>query len=74
MACGQLIFNNGLTVPISSGHQLLFNKSLNDQQLLSMTKVVFSIDQNPQTLVFTAKVLGLTNDTVTEEWIKDFER
>lgn len=72
VANGQLIFNNGLTIPISSGHQLLFAKVLNRDINLSKTKLVFSIDQSPQTLVFTAKILSLSNDKLMEVWIKEF--
>jgi hypothetical protein len=70
LAHGHLVFNNGLTVPISAGHQRLFNRVLNH----SNNRVVFAVDISSQTLVFTAKALGVIDSNKAEEWVREVEK
>ena len=70
LAHGHLDFNNGLTVPISAGHQRLFNRVLNH----SNNRVVFAVDISSQTLVFTAKTLGVIDSNKAEEWVREVEK
>ena len=73
MIYGELIFNNGLTVPISIGYQLLFNKVLNHPSKASKRNIVFSVDQSAQTLTFSSKVNGIKEETA-EVWVKECEK
>jgi hypothetical protein len=70
LAHGHLVFNNGLTVPINAGHQRLFNRVLNH----SNNRVVFAVDISSQTLVFTAKALGVIDSNKAEEWVREVEK
>jgi hypothetical protein len=54
-----LVYNNGGTVTISTGHQLLFNRVLNNQEDPTKNKIIFAIDLSPETLVFTGKISGI---------------
>lgn len=58
---GRLVYNNGSTVYINIAHQSLFHQFLNEKFDPIMKKVIFSIDQTPETLTFNGK-MGNIND------------
>jgi len=59
VAYAELVFNNGLAVNISSSHQLLFNRTLNLTHTPSFRRIVFNVNQSPQTLTFSSKIMGV---------------
>lgn len=70
MAQGHLVFNNGLSVPIISAHQALFNQVLNPTN----SRVMFAIDLPSQTLTFTAKILAISDSLAITSWVGEVEK